>query len=305
MKHIKITSALLFLLLSTFIFVKCKKDNITTTIKNTSAKEVNKVNYLFNPLSRDTKLFENYYNEKGSYGIGYNCQKGYTILDNRTSETNTAYGYVKINDVFSKVNTCSIDGVLLKEKIVDGNYSYSLERPEINNVIHNWFGKKVTFKMTYDGSASKTTNLEVIDSCYIPQELNIDDNSIKNTFGVTTLFNGGENSVSRNGNYTINWNADNKNTNGVAILVSWHGSSFIEATPHNPSSTLNYIVNLDIVDDNGSYTIKSENFKDFPKNAIFSISLIRIGGTTANVGTGQKLFVGASFYSFPRFYVKD
>lgn len=303
MKHIKITSVL-FLLLSTFIFVKCKKDNITTTIKNTPAKEVNKVNYLFNPLSRDTKLFENYYLEKGNYGIGYNCQKGYTILDNRTSETNTAYGYVRINDIFSKVSTCSIDGVLLKEKIVDGNYSYSLERPEINTVIHNWFGKKVAFKMTYDGSANRTTSLDVIDSCYIPQEINVDGNAIKSTFGATSL-NDGENGVSRNGNYTINWNADAKNTNGVAILVSWHGASFVETAPHNPSSTLNYIVNLDIVDDNGTYTIKAENFKDFPKNAIFSISLIRIGGTTAIVGAGQKLFVGASFYSFPRFYVKD
>lgn len=159
--------------------------------------------------------------------------------------------------------------------------------------------------MTYDGSANRTTSLEVIDSCYIPQEINIDDNSIKNTFGVTTLFNGGENGVSRNGNYTINWNADPKNTNGVAILVSWHGASFVETAPHNPSSTLNYIVNLDIVDDNGTYTIKAENFKDFPKNAIFSISLIRIGGTTAIVGAGQKLFVGATMFAIPDFHLKD
>ena len=296
MKHIKITSVL-FLLLSTFIFVKCKKDNITTTIKNTPAKEVNKVNFLFNPLSRDTKLFENYYNEKGNYRIGFNCQGNFS----------TAYANVTFdnNKTLSKVSTCSIDGVLLKEKIVDGNYSYSLERPEINTVIHNWFGKKVAFKMTYDGSANRTTSLEVIDSCYIPQEINIDDNSIKNTFGVTTLFNGGENGVSRNGNYTINWNADPKNTNGVAILVSWHGASFVETAPHNPSSTLNYIVNLDIVDDNGTYTIKAENFNDFPKNAIFSISLIRIGGTTAIVGAGQKLFVGATMFAIPDFHLKD
>ena len=79
MKLIKITSALFILLLSASIFVKCKKDNIVT--KNTSPnKEINKVNYLFNPLSRDIKLFENYYNGKGNYNYIINNEE--PILNN-------------------------------------------------------------------------------------------------------------------------------------------------------------------------------------------------------------------------------
>lgn len=303
MKLIKITSALFILLLSASIFVKCKKDNIVT--KNTSPnKEINKVNYLFNPLSRDTKLFENYYNGKGNYSIGFDNQRNYNMLDNRISENNNAYASVKFNNTFSKISTCSIDGVLLKEKLVDGNYFYSLEHQDLDNVIHNWFGKIVTFKMTYDGTANRTTNLEVIDSVYIPQEINVDGSSLKSIFGATTL-NSGENGISRYGNYTINWNLDSANKNGMAVLVSWHGATFIETAPHNPIYSLNYIVNLDIVDDNGTYTIKADNFKDFPKNAIFDVVLIRVGGTTDFVGYGQKLFVGATLYRIPSFYLKD
>lgn len=303
MKKNKITPFLIMFLLITTFFVKCKKDDIIK--KNTSTtKEVNKVNYLFDPLRRDTKLFENYYLGKGNYNIGYDCQKGYSMLENVTRETNTAYGSVRFNNVFSKVNECSIEGNLLEEKLFDGNYSYSLERPNINNIIHNWFGKKVTFKMTYDGAGNRITSLDVIDTVYIPQEINVDGSRIQSIFGATTL-NSGENGVSRNGSYIINWNADSRNTNGMAVIISWHGKSYTTSDPHNPISSLNYIVNLDIVDDIGTYTITTDNFKDLPQNAIFDILLIRVGGITDVVGSGQKLFVGATMYSFPSFYVND
>lgn len=71
-------------------------------------------------------------------------------------------------------------------------------------------------------------------------------------------------------NLEIRWNADLQNKNGVAVLVEWVGSSFVD-TKKNV-----YIRNIDILtEDNGAAVLNDKLFDNIPENAIAYITLLR------------------------------
>jgi len=297
-------------LTSILVLFKCKKDDLSKINSNNSTP-TNKTNYLFDPSRIDTRLFERFYNNKGNYCLTFSNQKGYPDASGRKTEYSDCGGYVKFNNdngKLYKVNKCIVDDYELSENLSNGNFYYSLERSlNTNNTVRSFFGKNTRFRFEYADAVNRNSDVSIDQTLYIPQEIIIDDNQIKSTFGLTSPSRIGEDKIDRNGNYAINWNPDINNQHGIVILTIWNGFNFDENHPNNPTYIGGNVINIDIVDDNGVYVLTSNNFKDMPVNGIISISIMRIGGYSgiATNSSYENLFVGMSSYGLPAMNLKN
>ncbi len=71
-------------------------------------------------------------------------------------------------------------------------------------------------------------------------------------------------------NFELKWNSDNKNENGLVVMVEWYGSS-IKSKKEDK-----YIRNIDIIpNDNGSFTLNDKIFDNIPEFGIAYITLLR------------------------------
>lgn len=77
-------------------------------------------------------------------------------------------------------------------------------------------------------------------------------------------------------NFEIEWNGDETNRNGVVIIAEWNG-----CTMHKPAEPLSYAC-VDIVDDKGVTTLKTELFEKMPNEALVNLWLIR--GNLISIG---------------------
>lgn len=66
----------------------------------------------------------------------------------------------------------------------------------------------------------------------------------------------------------VTWNADENNQNGMAIFVEWLGSTI-------SGHTHSYVVNGDIVEDNGHTVLRNEIFDNIPNEALVNIWFMR------------------------------
>lgn len=66
----------------------------------------------------------------------------------------------------------------------------------------------------------------------------------------------------------VTWNADENNQNGMAIFVEWLGSTI-------SGHTRGYVVNGDIVEDNGHTVLRNEIFDNIPNEALVNIWFMR------------------------------
>lgn len=70
-------------------------------------------------------------------------------------------------------------------------------------------------------------------------------------------------------NFTLRWNAEQMNTNGIAVIAEWTGNTIFDS----PQDA--YIVNIDIVPDTGEAVLNPELFKNMPDEALVNIWLFR------------------------------
>ena len=69
--------------------------------------------------------------------------------------------------------------------------------------------------------------------------------------------------------YRLRWQSDDRNANGVVVIVEWDGSIFGEEPLQK------YIRRIDIVEDNGETIIKPELFEGMPHLAITKVTILR------------------------------
>jgi len=84
--------------------------------------------------------------------------------------------------------------------------------------------------------------------------------------------------LDRNKPFTINWNSDVQNKNGVAVVVDW--SAALSTPKTDGTLGLNYsgkiVRNVDIVEDLGVYVFDGKKMlKDIPKDAMVDIAIYR------------------------------
>lgn len=73
-------------------------------------------------------------------------------------------------------------------------------------------------------------------------------------------------------NLTINWNPQENNENGVAIIVWWSGLSFESNNLQHTNNSTRYVY---LTDDDGTYQLPYEMFQEIGENAMIEISIMR------------------------------
>ncbi len=97
--------------------------------------------------------------------------------------------------------------------------------------------------------------------------------------------------------FELKWNADNKNENGLVVIVEWTGMNI------KGEKTAKYIRNIDIIPtDNGSTVLNDKLFDNIPENAITYITLLRgniniVEDYLANLGQGESYRIVAESHA--------
>lgn len=97
--------------------------------------------------------------------------------------------------------------------------------------------------------------------------------------------------------FELKWNADNKNENGLVVIVEWTGMNI------KGEKTAKYIRNIDIIPtDNGSTILNDKLFDNIPENAIAYITLLRgniniVEDYLANLGQGESYRIVAESHA--------
>jgi hypothetical protein len=158
----------------------------------------------------------------------------------------------------------------------------SLSDLQLLDMVDPYFGQNMSFKLVRSGQ----TIFE--DEFYVPQRLKIEN--LKVSSGNVFI------PIDRN-NFSVKWNADPRNENGLVAYIVWTGNKANES-PNDHFGFKEIGVRFT---DNGSVTIPSSSFLDIPKNALFSVFFIRgnIATTSAKDGRRYKVYVlSQDKYSF-------
>lgn len=149
----------------------------------------------------------------------------------------------------ARAGEVKIGNVLLNKDSRDFTYSNSVLP------IENFYGKTNIFSLGLPNGATIT------DSLYAPKSINVVmGTAIPNNLDIK-MVGTGEN---------IQWNADNKNTKGVIIIVSYEPSVFGNESFKNAGYT-KPIANVVSIDDKGSYNMEAKLFNKIPSGCTVKI----------------------------------
>lgn len=252
-KEYKMKNIIIIVMLLCLIFVSCSQEDSVVSNTNSDNKTPNLFKIMNLSLDLDSTL--------SSIVI-----ESFGTTNETTRSTSAHAAFFSNSDRSLKVNANNlyIDNHLLQ---ADNNNDYYL-----SDNFSSSYG--TTANVGIEGSS-------YIDSIgfnmYVPEILNVI------TQDTDTL--------DKNYDYTLNWNSDNNNTNGVFIHVEYNGSMNTNLIDSSLPDTT--IIWNNHVSDTGTYVIDSDVFSGMPVNGIVSIYLAR--GNASIHGTNQKhLFVAGS-----------
>ncbi|MBO5345287.1 MAG: hypothetical protein J6A44_00090 [Paludibacteraceae bacterium] len=88
----------------------------------------------------------------------------------------------------------------------------------------------------------------------------------------------------------IKWNGDTSNTNGVLVMVEWSGDHTDNDYPDS------FVINADIVPDNGECVLDNRLFQGIPHGAIIKLSILRANiADVENFEFAEGLFTDITF----------
>ncbi len=216
------------------------------------------------------------------------CKKEIPIINQNSYSLVKKVGGYKIDDKYKQFNNGS-------DAVFDISLSHipNVNREEFSSV----FQGSITHRQLMCGGTLKlnTLSLKCNDKSYMQK---VDDvEVVKSFFGKEMLYSlSGENGVNsfeyrlsvpkyiemtspkkgkgfeetfiKKGD-VVSWNADNNNSNGVLIMVSWNGSTKSSLT--GGKSVLNY----NIVPDDGNETLSEAYFENIPVDALLTVTIMR------------------------------
>lgn len=218
----------------------------------------------------------------------YSCKENNDLIEdsNSTQNTELATKYLKIlnskkakGSVMIQSNTTEtmqnlVKNINISEKKTDGlseknsvNRKVYFKNISIDNFQQKGrndkskeklFGRTLKYEVRDESSHAKGT--EILEKeIYVPELLNI-------SYSTSELAPG----------TVISWNVDEKNENGVAILIEYTAINQLNTkiAYDNPESIRRSFVLEDI---KGSYTVKSEDLNIFPSEAALSMNVVRAG----------------------------
>lgn len=234
--------------------------------------------------------------EKTNATISYSHSHGVLRGNQPPAGYNMLAGFEEAKDV----GDIKIGDILLQPKISrrTGGFDYD---PHVSafEEIKDEFGKEVVFKV-----AEGNEDFEAFEkTLVIPKKFNVSKNldafSTKQFHyevfeGMTTIAEG----IDRNG-FTVHWNADPNNKNGVAVILEWSGITInADGLPIDNDA---YKRNIELIDDKGSYSFNGFASKNIPPNALVRINIIRGNVEIVKLSTKTVKIAGYSEIIFPTF----
>ncbi len=243
------------------MFNSCqKKQNVQ--MNSNGIKSIDNLLYS-SKFDQQALFYKEFLNSNRLGSFTFNSYNSPAYIGSKPSNSIVAYFYndAKRNEFINVGDKIWVNDIFVAE------YNSTAESYRTKNDIENdlplFFGTDVHIKINSNATTGKTN------------ETTVDFYSPKTIDAGKSLSIG---KINRTDNFTITWNADNLNPNGVAIVVDWTGNMQGE----NPNGTFGpYIVgkvtrNVDMAEDNGSYIFDANKMlKDIPKGAKININIYR------------------------------
>lgn len=278
------------------VLLSCYKKNINNATNKVFKGRKTELKVSFSRPQKKEDIKYALWLEKTNATISYSHSHG--VL--RGKQTPTGYNMTAGFEEAKDVGDIKIGDILLQPKISrrTGGFDYD---PHVSafEEIKDEFGKEVVFKV-----AEGNEDFEAFEkTLVIPEKFNVSKNldafSTKQFHyevfeGMTTIAEG----IDRNG-FTINWNADPNNKNGVAVILEWAGITI--NADELPIKHDAYKRNIELIDDKGSYSFNGFASKNIPPNALVRINIIRGNVEIVKLSTKTVKIAGYSEIIFPTF----
>ncbi len=255
----------LFSIMLSTLMISCNEDAVKVSEQAQDIENIVTENFLF---SGETNYFKILRTDAPL--IGYSTIKENSLANNElriiddvneitSSESNSQ------KTPSSSSFTFSVNGINLSDmnnQMLDGVQKAKASQKLL-------YGQNVSFTITRDiKSISNVNGLHKASSqdttliMYVPNLVEITSPKIEKT---SDLF-----PYCYYKDFELKWNADNKNENGLVVIVEWTGMNT------KGEKIAKYIRNIDIITkDNGSAVLNEKLFDNIPENAIAYITLLR------------------------------
>lgn len=152
------------------------------------------------------------------------------------------------------------DETKMNKVLINGKSVFSPATKSGDGSIVEMFGEEVTFDLSGMNPSTKGSGKGNV-QLYSPKPLRISFPEFSETQHYPVCY---------NQDFTVRWNADTKNKNGVLIVVKWNGSVLFGYDYES-----SYVVHSKTVTDNGSAVLPASMFEGIPDTAFCSLILLR------------------------------
>lgn len=230
--------------------------------ENTNLKVENEYQTITTPTysSRETRV-ESATGNFGKYAnlfAGHDATIAITSHRNNPMETETIMAYY---DPVNVTGTKSIGNTVQPENIIiNGKALFQPNTKSSGGNIREMFGNRVSFGLSGCSPLSKSSNEEDV-TLYAPEMIGIDfpEISEENHFPLCYYK-----------NFVVRWNKDEKNENGVIILVKWNGTMVF-----GEDYSSSYICRSVCVPDNGEAELNEDIFDGIPDTSLCRLYVFR------------------------------
>ena len=237
------------------IISSCQKEenSVTNTDSFDPIKQEPKAKY--NVLDYTVGNYKNYL-------IQTNEVLGFHSSQRSLGPSSTFSNFTTLN--FRSLNLVKING----KKIKKGETKNSIENFDSDQI----FGKTLRFEVLGDKKSKE-------DTLYIPKKLNISKPELQDKRMDAILAYAND--------FSLEWNADPKNTEGLMIAVFYNGENAVSKNSENV-----LVRNIDHIEkDNGKYVLNEAMFDEIPNLAFVDIVLLRGNVQIENIDdTSYKIF---------------
>lgn len=178
--------------------------------------------------------------------------------------------------------------VRINDVILDSEHTRS---PSTAN-LRVMYGQDVEFEITCKVPSRADDENIITTRLYVPQLISVTSPKITDMEDLYPLCD--------YKNFVLKWNKDEKNSNGILVIVEWLGTCC-----YGDSNPAAYIRRVDCVQDTGETVLKKELFEGIPDTAVCHLTILR--GSVENVvfeDYSYKL-LGEAHTSFPFILIRE
>lgn len=227
------------------------------------------------------------------YQIGVSSKKDGALARGRTISC-----YSGVSEIISeratkagRDNLPPIKGYINGLEVNKENITKSTTKSSSDNTIRGAFGKNTIFSIGGPATKSDTTACESVE-LYIPEELRITFPPVRTMEDVAPLW--------YYKDFTVKWNADPNNSNGVIVYVEWFGDMLLGEDLKDT-----YVRRVAIVPDTGSAVLSNRMFEGIPDTAYCNLTLLRGNVKNVDVDSYSYKLMGESHQSMSFILIRN